>query len=64
MEKEETPFLSNFTKRLSTLSNPESDNDRYKNDVIKEHDTNGSSLYARTHLSRFVFSFRSLGFIK
>ncbi|KAJ8950768.1 hypothetical protein NQ318_011261 [Aromia moschata] len=48
-EKEETPFLSNFTKRLSAMSSQKNDYD-YKNDIIKEHDTNGSG-YARSQLS-------------
>lgn len=49
----ETPFLSNFTKRLSQLSaspKPES-SFSYKNDIIKEHDANGSS-YNRLHFNR------------
>lgn len=51
VEKEETPFLSNFTKRLSALSASKK-NDDYKNDIIKEHDTNGTSSYVRSSLSR------------
>ncbi|KRT79416.1 hypothetical protein AMK59_6963 [Oryctes borbonicus] len=48
----ETPFLSNFTKRLSQISN-NSRFDDYKNDVIKEHDTNGSSgAEMKTYMSR------------
>ncbi|KAF5281692.1 hypothetical protein FQA39_LY17713 [Lamprigera yunnana] len=53
-ETVETPFLSNFTRRLSQLSsanNQKIDYD-YKNDVIKEHDTNGASGYARTLFAR------------
>ncbi|CAH1155497.1 unnamed protein product [Phaedon cochleariae] len=50
LEKEETPFLSNFTRRLSALSNQKSEYD--ENDVIKEHDSNGSS-YPRSPLSNF-----------
>ncbi|KAJ8984109.1 hypothetical protein NQ317_017318 [Molorchus minor] len=50
-EKEETPFLSNFTRRLSALSGQKNDVSGYNNDIIKEHDTNGSS-YARSQLSR------------
>lgn len=47
----ETPFLSNFTKRLSQLSNNRLDD--YKNDVIKEHDTNGSGgVEIRTYMTR------------
>ncbi|XP_074040272.1 LEM domain-containing inner nuclear membrane protein MAN1 isoform X2 [Leptinotarsa decemlineata] len=49
--KEETPFLSNFTKRLSALSSQKNDQD-YKKD-IKEHDTNGSSTFVRGQLSSF-----------
>lgn len=49
----ETPFLSNFTRRLSQLSSsPAVKSDyNYKNDIIKEHDSNGSS-YNRLYLSR------------
>ncbi|KAJ8921167.1 hypothetical protein NQ315_013639 [Exocentrus adspersus] len=50
-EKEETPFLSNFTKRLSALTAQKKD-DEYNNDIIKEHDTNGSGGYVRSQLSR------------
>lgn len=54
-ETADTPFLSNFTKRLSQLSSsagsPKGDYD-YKNDIIKEHDSNGSSSYARSYLNR------------
>ncbi|XP_049825113.1 inner nuclear membrane protein Man1 isoform X3 [Aethina tumida] len=47
----ETPYLSNFTKRLSALSVPK-DLD-YKSDV-KEHDTNGSSYSSiRSQLSNY-----------
>ncbi|XP_044763400.1 LEM protein 2 [Coccinella septempunctata] len=41
-EKEETPFLSNFTKRLSQLSAS-----KYRNEVIKEQETNGATSYLR-----------------
>lgn len=51
LEKEETPFLSNFTKRLSSLSTDKK-TDEYKNDIIKEHDTNGASSYVRSSLTR------------
>ncbi|VEN35969.1 unnamed protein product, partial [Callosobruchus maculatus] len=52
LDKEETPFLSHFTRRLSGLSSSQK-NDDYKNDIIKEHDTNGStSLYARSPVGR------------
>ncbi|CAH1141268.1 unnamed protein product [Phyllotreta striolata] len=51
-EKVETPFLSNFTKRLSNLSSQRNDYD-YKNDIIKEQDVNGSSSYARSQLSSY-----------
>ncbi|XP_056630217.1 uncharacterized protein LOC130440859 isoform X2 [Diorhabda sublineata] len=52
-DREETPFLSNFTKRLSNLSSQKNDYD-YKNDIIKEHDINGSSGTAsiRSQLNR------------
>lgn len=51
-EHGETPFLSNFTKRLSQLANNAAND--YKNDVIKEHDTNGSGRYetSSVHYSR------------
>lgn len=49
--KEETPFLSNFTKRLSALSTNQKTED-YKNDIIKEQDSNGASSYVRSSLSR------------
>lgn len=51
-EKEETPFLSNFTKRLSTMQSQNNDYD-YKNDIIKEQDVNGSSGYVRSQLGSF-----------
>lgn len=51
VEKEETPFLSNFTKRLSAMTSQKNDYD-YKNDIIKEHDTNGSG-YVRSQLSSY-----------
>uniref|UniRef100_A0A1Y1LHR1 LEM domain-containing protein n=1 Tax=Photinus pyralis TaxID=7054 RepID=A0A1Y1LHR1_PHOPY len=47
-EKAETPFLSNFTKRLSQLSTVPKPEYDYKNDIIKEHDTNGASAYIRS----------------
>lgn len=43
IEKEETPFLSNFTKRLSQISAS-----KYNNEVIKEQETNGATSYLRT----------------
>lgn len=53
-DKAETPFLSNFTRRLSQLSSnansPKPDYD-YKNDIIKEHDTNGAGSYSRGYTS-------------
>lgn len=48
----DTPFLSNFTKRLSQLSTSPKVDYGYKNDIIKEHDANGSS-YNRLYLSRY-----------
>lgn len=55
-EKVDTPFLSNFTKRLSQLSasNATKNDYDYKNDIIKEHDANGANSYARSYLNRFV----------
>lgn len=47
-EKAETPFLSNFTKRLSQLSTVPKSEYNYKNDIIKEQDTNGASAYVRS----------------
>ncbi|KAI4454756.1 inner nuclear membrane protein man1 lem domain containing protein [Holotrichia oblita] len=50
----ETPFLSNFTKRLSQLSS-NSRLDDYKNEdyKIKEHDTNGSGgVEIRSYMTR------------
>nr|CAH7749777.1 unnamed protein product [Callosobruchus chinensis] len=53
LDKEETPFLSHFTRRLSVLSSSQKTDD-YKNDIIKEHDTNGStSLYARSPMGSY-----------
>nr|CAI5841633.1 unnamed protein product [Callosobruchus analis] len=53
LDKEETPFLSHFTRRLSALSSSQK-NDDYKNDIIKEHDANGStSLYARSPMGSY-----------
>ncbi|XP_028129072.2 uncharacterized protein LOC114325263 isoform X1 [Diabrotica virgifera virgifera] len=51
-DREETPFLSNFTKKLSTLSSPQKNDYDYKNDIIKEHDANGSAS-VRTQLSSY-----------
>lgn len=55
-EKVDTPFLSNFTKRLSQLSasNTTKNDYDYKNDIIKEHDANGANSYARSYLNRYV----------
>lgn len=53
-DKVETPFLSNFTRRLSQLSSansPKLDYD-YKNDIIKEHDTNGAGNFNRNYVGR------------
>ncbi|XP_017781399.1 PREDICTED: LEM protein 2 [Nicrophorus vespilloides] len=47
----ETPFLSNFTKRLSQLSSNK-DDFNFKSDVIKESDANGSIPYNRSYLAR------------
>ncbi|KAK5638473.1 hypothetical protein RI129_012768 [Pyrocoelia pectoralis] len=48
-EDEQTPFLSNFTRRLSQLSNvPKTTDYDYKSDIIKEYDTNGAGAYTRT----------------
>lgn len=53
-EKVETPFLSNFTRRLSQLSSANSPKPEYefKNDIIKEHDTNGAGTFSRSYLGR------------
>lgn len=53
-DKVETPFLSNFTRRLSALSAANSPKPEYgfKNDIIKEHDTNGAGHYSRSYLGR------------
>lgn len=48
VEDEQTPFLSNFTRRLSQLSNSPKTVYDYKSDIIKEYDTNGASTYTRT----------------
>lgn len=48
----DTPFLSNFTRRLSALSSNKKVDYDSKNDLVKEHDTNGSSLYGRSYLSK------------
>lgn len=54
-QQADTPFLSNFTKRLSQLSSATAKNEfDYKNDVIKEHDTNGASSYTRSYFNRCV----------
>lgn len=46
----DTPFLSNFTRRLSALSASKK-GDLDKNDLVKEHDSNG--LYGKSYLSSF-----------
>lgn len=51
-DREDTPFLSNFTKRLSQLSDTPSTSYDYKNDVIKENDVNGASASTRTYLNK------------
>ncbi|XP_044261272.1 inner nuclear membrane protein Man1-like isoform X2 [Tribolium madens] len=51
-DKENTPFLSNFTKRLSQLSeSPKSTLYDYKSDIIKENDVNGGAT-SRSYLNR------------
>lgn len=56
-ETAETPYLSDFANRLSQLSSIGSPKKYdYKNDIIKEHDTNGAGAYARGNVGRFVFS--------
>lgn len=53
-DKENTPFLSNFTKRLSQLSDsPNSPVFDYKSDIIKENDVNGGASTSRSYLSRY-----------
>ena len=55
-DKENTPFLSNFTKRLSQLSeSPKSTLYDYKSDIIKENDVNGGTTNSRTYLNRYFF---------
>ncbi|RZB39346.1 inner nuclear membrane protein Man1, partial [Asbolus verrucosus] len=52
-DKENTPFLSNFTKRLSQLSeSPKSPSFDYKSDIIKENDVNGGATSSRAYLNR------------
>lgn len=51
VENEETPFLSNFTRRLTSLTGKKAEND-YKNDIIKESDSNGAS-YPRSILTSY-----------
>lgn len=53
VEEKDTPFLSNFTKRLSSLSASKKSDFNTRNDMVKEHDTNGSSLYGKSYLSNF-----------
>ncbi|XP_060533483.1 inner nuclear membrane protein Man1-like isoform X2 [Cylas formicarius] len=53
-DKAETPFLSNFTRRLSALSSSRNADLNNRNDLVKEHDTNGSSPYGpKAYLSSF-----------
>ncbi|KAL1502130.1 hypothetical protein ABEB36_007322 [Hypothenemus hampei] len=54
LTERDTPFLSNFTRRLSALSASKKNVDfENKNDLVKEHDANGSTLYGRSYLSNF-----------
>jgi len=53
LEEKDTPFLSNFTKRLSALNSTKKTDFDSKNDLVKEHDTNGSSMYGRSYLANF-----------
>ncbi|KAL3271241.1 hypothetical protein HHI36_021734 [Cryptolaemus montrouzieri] len=48
VDKAETPFLSNFTRRLSQLSASKTNDYTYRNEAIKEHDSNGATSYPRT----------------
>lgn len=50
-EEPETPFLSNFTKRLSQIT-AEKKGDDYRSDYLKENDSNGSGYNVRTYLNR------------
>ncbi|KAK9892498.1 hypothetical protein WA026_020488 [Henosepilachna vigintioctopunctata] len=47
-DKVDTPFLSNFTRRLSQLSASKGNEHTYRSDTIKEHDTNGATGHPRT----------------
>lgn len=51
VEKSETPYLSNFTRRLSQLSST-------KSDAVKEHDSNGTGSQVYRRAGQFS-SFRS-----
>ncbi|XP_018329156.1 LEM protein 2 [Agrilus planipennis] len=53
-EPAETPFLSNFTKRLSQMSanSPKMTDYGFKSDIIKENDINGPGSYTRSYLAR------------
>lgn len=53
LEEKDTPFLSNFTKRLSALSATKKPDYDSRSDLVKEHDTNGSSLYGKSYLANF-----------
>lgn len=52
INKEETPFLSNFTKRLSKISSEKKVVGDYKSDLLEEHDSNGSSSYIRSYINK------------
>ncbi|XP_050305727.1 LEM protein 2-like isoform X2 [Anthonomus grandis grandis] len=53
LEDKDTPFLSNFTRKLTALSSAKKGGDYdSKNDLVKEHDTNGAS-YGRSYLTNF-----------
>ncbi|CAG9770188.1 unnamed protein product [Ceutorhynchus assimilis] len=66
----DTPFLSNFTKRLSVLSSNKKTDYDSQNDLVKEHDTNGSTMFgARSYLANFratrgrdpIYNYKSRG---
>ncbi|XP_066255672.1 uncharacterized protein [Euwallacea similis] len=51
LTERDTPFLSNFTRRLSALSTSKKGEFDNKSDLVKEHDSNG--MYGRSYLSNF-----------
>ncbi|XP_076257147.1 uncharacterized protein LOC143194338 isoform X1 [Rhynchophorus ferrugineus] len=53
LDDNDTPFLSNFTKKLSALNASKKTDFDSKTDFVKEQDTNGSSFYGKSYLSNF-----------